>query len=75
MWGSGSTLGTYNGATLFTDAQGMLKFMSTSMPLTAPASLTNQQYINLLAYILIQDNKVSPSTVFNESQLAGIKIP
>lgn len=74
MWGTGSTLGTYNGVTLFTDAQGMLNYMSKSMPLTAPGSLTSQQYNDLLAYILIQANKVSPSTVFNESQLGSITI-
>jgi hypothetical protein len=75
MWGTGSTLGTYNGQTLFTDAQGMLNFMSTKMPLTAPGSLTSQQYNDLLAFILLKANIVSPSTVFDQSQLSGISIP
>ena len=74
MWGSGSTLGTFNGATLFTDAGGMLTFMSTKMPLNAPGSLTHQQYTDLLAYILMQGNRVSPSTPFSESTLSSIPI-
>ena len=72
---AGSTLGTYNGVTLFTDAQGMLNYISKSMPLTAPGSLTSQQYTELLAYILLQGNIVSPSTVFDRSKLSSISIP
>jgi hypothetical protein len=75
MWGTGATLGMYNGVTLFTNAQGMLNYMSASMPLTAPGSLTSQQYTDLLAYILLQDNKVTPTTVFDQSALSGIGIP
>ena len=75
IWGTGSDLGTYNGVTLFTDAQGMLNYISKSMPLTAPGTLTHQQYVDLLAYILLQGNHVSSSTSFEESQLSNISIP
>ena len=75
LWGSKATLGKYNGATLFSDAKGMLDFISTKMPFNAPGSLTSQQYTELLAYILIQNNLVSPSTAYNASQLSTIKIP
>jgi glucose dehydrogenase len=74
LWGSGATLGTYDGTTLFTDGEAMLTFISNKMPLTSPGSLSHQQYIELLAYIMIQDNLVSPTTTFNESQLSGIKV-
>ena len=75
LWGSGATLGTYSGVTLFNNnAQDMLNFISTKMPLTAPGSLSQQQYIDVLSYILVQDNQVSPSTVFNQSQLGGITL-
>lgn len=74
MWGSGSGLGTYNGVTLFTNAQGLLRF-TTTMPITAPGSLTDQQYIDLMAYILINARKVSPSAIFDENQLKSISIP
>ena len=75
MWGTGTNLGSYNGVTLFTDAAGMLSYMSSAMPLTAPESLSSQQYIELLAYILIQANKVTPSTIFDQSALSSIAIP
>ena len=75
IWGQGSSLGSYNGVSLFTDAQGMLNYISKSMPLTAPGSLTSQQYNELLAYILTKGNLVSGSTVFDVSHLSSISIP
>ena len=60
LWGSGATLGTYKGNTIFNNnAQDMLTFVSTKMPLSAPGSLTHQQYIEVLSYILVQGNQVS----------------
>ena len=75
LWGKGATLGTYYGITLFTDAQEMLDYMSKTMPLAASGSLSKQQYIDLLAYILVQADIVSPSTIFDESKLNSISIP
>lgn len=75
IWGDGSSLGSFNGVTLFKDAQGMLHYMSQSMPLTAPATLTAQQYKELLAYILVKGNLVSGSTVYDASHLSSISIP
>ncbi len=74
LWGSKATLGSYSGNTLFSDAQGMLSFISKAMPFTAPGSLTHQQYVDVMAYILIKANIVQPSTIFNESHLSTIKI-
>jgi mono/diheme cytochrome c family protein len=75
LWGSGSNLGTYKGNTIFNNnAQSMLTFVSTKMPLSAPGSLTHQQYIEVLSYILVQGNQVSGSTTFNESQLSSITL-
>lgn len=74
LWGSKATLGTYSGNKLFSDGQGMLNFISTRMPLTSPGSLTHQQYTELLAFILLKNNLVSPTTTFDESQLKTIAI-
>jgi mono/diheme cytochrome c family protein len=75
LWGSGATLGTYKGNSIFNNnAQDMLTFVSTKMPLSAPGSLTHQQYIEVLSYILVQGNQVSGSTAFNESQLSSITL-
>lgn len=75
IWGDGSTLGNYNGVTLFTDAQGMLNYISKSMPLTAPGSLNRQQYLEAMSYILLKGNLVSGSTVYDASHLGSISIP
>ena len=75
IWGQGSTLGSFNGVVLFGDAAGMYNYMSKSMPLTKPGSMTQQQYQELLAYILVQGNKVTPSNVFDQNNLSSISIP
>ncbi len=75
LWGPKATLGTFAGTTLFqSNAQAMLNFISKNMPLSAPGSLTHQQYIDLLCYILVQDAQVSLSTMFVESQLGNITL-
>jgi mono/diheme cytochrome c family protein len=68
LWGSSAALAKYN------TAQGLLSYTSATMPQTSPGSLTHQQYLNVLAYILLQANDVSGSTTFNESQLNSITV-
>ena len=73
LWGSNANLGTYSGATVFNkDAQSMYNFIAAQMPLSAPGSLSEADYTEVLAYILIQNNYVSDSTTFNRSQLSSI---
>lgn len=75
LWGTNATLGQYAGTNLFnSNAQDMLNFISTVMPLNAPGSLSHEQYIDVLSYILVQNNLVSPSAAFNESQLGQITL-
>jgi cytochrome c oxidase subunit 2 len=74
LWGPGAVLGQYSGVTLFNNARDMLNFISTRMPLSAPGSLTHQQYIEVLSYILIKGSQVSPSSAFNEGQLGNITL-
>jgi hypothetical protein len=68
LWGSSAKLARYN------TAQGLSSFISTAMPQNSPGSLTHQQYLNVLAYILLQANDVSGSTAFDEGQLSGITL-
>ena len=75
LWGTGATLGNYHGIPLFSDAQEMLTYMSKTMPLNASGNLTELQYVNVLAYILVQADMVSPSTVFDERTLSSIPVP
>jgi cytochrome c len=66
--GSGSNLGKYN------TAQGLFSFISTAMPFSAPGSLSHQDYLNVLCYLLVQDNYASSGTTFSESSLAAIRL-
>jgi len=44
------------------------------MPLEAPGSLSHQDYLDLLCYLLVQNNYVSADTIFNESELSNITL-
>jgi mono/diheme cytochrome c family protein len=68
LWGSGANLAKYN------TAQGLLSFISATMPKTAPGSLSHQQYLNVLCNILVQGNQVTGSNAFNENQLGSITL-
>ncbi len=67
-------IGSNSNLAKFNTAQGLLNFISTSMPLEAPGSLSHQDYLNVLCYLLVQNNYVSAKTVFNESQLINIAL-
>ena len=76
LWGTSATLGSYSGITLFANnAQAMLTWISANMPFSAPGNLSPaSQYTAVLCYILTQGNKVSPSTVFDATQLGSITV-
>lgn len=67
--GSGANLAKYN------TAQGLLSFISANMPFNAPGSLAHQGYLQVLAYLLLQNNYVNQSTILvNEGQLGVIAL-
>jgi len=68
LWGSRADLKSYG------TAQGLLAYISASMPAGSPGSLSHQAYVDILCYILLQGNDVQAGTVFNESQLSGINL-
>ena len=75
LWGSGFIVGKYSGATLFaTNAQAMLSFISSTMPFNAPGTLSHTDAINVLCYLLGQENEVTPSASFDEGQLGNIPL-
>lgn len=75
LWGSGFVVGKYNGTTLFAaNGQAMLNFISTSMPLNAPGTLSHTDAVNVLCYLLVQENQVTPSAAFDESQLGNLSL-
>jgi hypothetical protein len=58
----------------FSTAKGLLDFVSTNMPLNAPGSLSHQDYINLICYLLVQNNDIQQTAPFNESTLLQIQL-
>ena len=68
LWGTSAQLSKYN------SAQDLLSFISTAMPANAPGSLSNQDYLNVLSYLLIQNDDISPGTAFSESQSSSIAL-
>jgi len=66
--GSNARLGKYN------TAQGLRDFIGISMPLDAPGSLSNEQYHQLLCFVLLQNNLVSSGTPFSPDQLGTISL-
>jgi mono/diheme cytochrome c family protein len=66
--GSGASLGKYN------TGQGLFNFVSTVMPANSPGSLSHQDYLDVVSYLLVQNNEVSADTAFNESQLGNIAL-
>ncbi len=66
--GSGANLGKYN------TAQGLLDFIDTNMPFDAPGSLSSQEYQNVLAFLLVQNNYVTSGTAFNSNQFGNIQL-
>ncbi len=66
--GQYANLGKYN------TAQSLLSFVDTTMPFDAPGSLSHQEYLQVLCYLLVQNNFASSSTTFNENGLASIQL-
>ncbi len=56
-------------------AAALLNFIDTNMPFNKPGTLTHTEYLQVLAYLLVQNNDVSQSTPFmNEGQLGAINL-
>ena len=66
--GKGANLSKYS------TAQTLLNFMSSAMPFDAPGSLTHQQYLELLSYLLVQNSYVQSASIFDENQLGSVAL-
>ena len=51
-----------------------MTFIQANMPLSSPGSLSPQQYLQVLAFLLLQNGYVNANTVMNQSNLAGITL-
>jgi hypothetical protein len=68
LTGPGANLAKY------TNARGLLDFMSTAMPPSVPGSLPSQSYLQVLACLLLKNEFVSPETVIDPGKLEKIKL-
>ena len=68
VWGSNAQLAKYG------TAQDLLTYIESTMPQSQPKSLKHQTYLDILSYLLIQNNYVSSGTKFNESQLGNVTL-
>jgi S-disulfanyl-L-cysteine oxidoreductase SoxD len=64
--GSGSGLGVYR------NAKALLDYISSAMPLNAPGSLSHQDYLNVLCFLLVQNNAAIPDAQFNENSINNV---
>jgi polar amino acid transport system substrate-binding protein len=67
-------IGTNTNLPAYNNAQGLLDFINTQMPFDAPGSLTQQQYLEVLSFILLQNKMVAPDTVLDTSKLPSIPL-
>ena len=74
LWQPAGTLGKRDNAVFFdNNAQAMLDFISSFMPI-GWASLSPVQYMDITAFLLVQDGRVSPFDVFDKTRLKDIMI-
>jgi len=74
--GSGSALiGTQAQLSRYTNALGLLDKMRTTMPRGAPGSLSAEEYLQLLAFLLQQNNVLQANAPLDSSGLASIVLP
>lgn len=66
--GSGNALAKYG------TAQGLLAFISTNMPKSSPGSLRADQYVQVLAFLLMQNLSVPYDALLDAAKLSGIPI-
>jgi mono/diheme cytochrome c family protein len=66
--GPDAALGKYN------TAQGLLDFVDTTMPMNAPGSLSRQEYLQVLCFLLVQNQFVPADTVFDPNSLGSLSL-
>ena len=67
-------IGTNTNLAAYNNAQGLLNFIDTQMPIRAPGSLSQEQYLQVLSFLLLQNNLVAPGTVLDSSKLSSIML-
>jgi len=66
--GRGSNLAKYG------SARGLMDYITAVMPYDAPGSLTQQEYLQVLSFLLIQNGFIKPETIISSNQLQQIQL-
>jgi mono/diheme cytochrome c family protein len=66
--GSGSRVARYG------TAQGLLDKISSTMPANRPGSLSAEEYLQILAWLLLSDGYVQPTDAVDQAQLSQIPL-
>ena len=66
--GSKASLSKYN------TAQDLFDYISTTMPKSNPGSLSHQDYLNLVSFLLVQNDYLPKDSAFLESQLSNVSL-
>jgi len=65
-------IGANANLTKYTDAQGLFNYISTAMPMNAPGSLSQQDYLQALGFLLLQNQFATASTPADSNRLSSI---
>jgi len=58
----------------YSDAKQLFTYINTTMPTNAPGSLSQEQYLQVLSYLLLQNKFVSAETAINSDQLDSVQL-
>jgi len=67
-------IGTKANLAKYDDANGLLNKISSTMPKNSPGSLSQQDNINVLFFLLLQNNEVSGQSLYDPNALSQIKL-
>ena len=67
-------IGTSEALAKYGDAQKLLEKISTTMPKSAPGSLSKEEYLHVLSFLLVEDNLVKADAVIPTDALSGVEV-
>ncbi|MDP3878843.1 MAG: c-type cytochrome [Dehalococcoidales bacterium] len=58
----------------YNTGQGLMDYVNTAMPQDNPGSLSQQDYLNVVGYLLVENNFISPGTPLDANRLGNITL-
>ena len=69
-----AVIGTGANLSKYSTGKALLDYISTAMPLNAPGSLSHQDYLNVLSYLLVQNKYATATAAFDENALGNLQL-